>query len=237
MPPAPQPPEVANLPPELAGNPQYEISRELGRGGMGVVYLAKNKLMDRLEVLKVVNRALLDRPGAVERFLREIRSAAKLEPHPNVVMAYSAFQVGELLVFAMQYVEGEDLAKFVKARATPLPVPLACYCIHQVAVGLQYAFEKGLVHRDIKPQNLMLSREGKKYVVKVLDFGLAKAKREEGEGLDLTGEGRMLGTPDYMAPEQACDAAHADVRADIYSLGCTLYYLLTGAPPFEGNSL
>src|SRR5262249_46449217 len=157
------------LPPELSDNTQYEIVRELGRGGMGVVYLARNKLMDRLEVLKVVNKALLDRPGAVERFLREIRAAAKLEPHANVAMAYSAFQAGDLLVFAMQYVEGEDLAKFVQARATPLPVPFACYCIHQAALGLQHAFEKGLVHRDIKPSNLILSREGKKYVVKVLD--------------------------------------------------------------------
>jgi serine/threonine protein kinase len=114
---------VSNLPPELAANQQYEILRELGRGGMGVVYLARNKLMDRLEVLKVVNKALLDHPGAVERFLREIRSAAKLS-HPNVVAAYSAVQLGELLAFAMEYVEGQDLASLVKSQG-PLPVPHA----------------------------------------------------------------------------------------------------------------
>src|SRR4029077_13169470 len=103
-------PAIPNLPPELAKNTQYEVLRELGRGGMGVVYLAKNVLMDRLEVLKVVNKALLDRPGAADRFLREIRSAAKLS-HPNVVTAYSAIQVGELLAFAMEYIEGENLAE------------------------------------------------------------------------------------------------------------------------------
>jgi WD40 repeat protein len=202
---------------------------------MGVVYLAKNKLMDRLEVLKVVNKALLDRPGAVERFLREIRSAAKLS-HVNVVTAYSALQLGDLLAFAMQYVEGEDLAALVKSRG-PLPVAHACYYAQQAALGLQHAFEKQMVHRDIKPQNLMLTREGKKHVVKVLDFGLAKVKSEKAEDTGLTGEGKMLGTPDYIAPEQTMDAARADTRADIYSLGCTLYYLLTGAAPFKGQTL
>jgi serine/threonine protein kinase len=235
MPPAQQPPEVANLPRELANNPQYEVLRELGRGGMGVVYLAKNKLMDRLEVLKVVNKALLDSPGAVERFLREIRSAAKLN-HANVVAAYSAVQSGDLLAFAMEYVEGEDLAKLVQTQG-PLPVINACYYVQQAALGLQHAFEKQMVHRDIKPQNLILAREGKKHIVKVLDFGLAKVTRAKSENTGLTNSGAMLGTPDYIAPEQTLDAATADIRADIYSLGCTLYYLLTGAPPFRGRSL
>ncbi|HEY7326127.1 MAG TPA: family 16 glycoside hydrolase [Gemmataceae bacterium] len=229
------PTPVTNLPPELAANQQYEILRELGRGGMGVVYLAKNKLMDRLEVLKVVNKTLLDHPGAVERFLREIRSAAKLS-HANVVGAYSAVQQGELLAFAMEYVEGQDLANLVKSQG-PLPVPHACYYVQQAASGLQHAHEKGMVHRDIKPQNLILAREGKRHIVKVLDFGLAKVMREKTEDTGLTGEGKMLGTPDYIAPEQTLDAAKADIRADIYSLGCTLYYLLAGRPPFSANSL
>ena len=233
-PPANQPP-IANLPPELANNPQYQVLRELGRGGMGVVYLAKNKLMDRLEVLKVVNGTLLDHPGAVERFLREIRSAAKLN-HANVVTAYSAVQNGQLLAFAMEYVEGQDLGTLVKSQG-PLPVPHACFYVQQAAYGLQHAFEKQMVHRDIKPQNLILAREGKKHVVKVLDFGLAKVMREKSEDTGLTGEGQMLGTPDYIAPEQSLDAAKADIRADIYSLGCTLYYLLSGAAPFSANSL
>jgi tRNA A-37 threonylcarbamoyl transferase component Bud32 len=226
---------IANLPPELANHPQYEVLRELGRGGMGVVYLARNKLMDRLEVIKVVKKALLDRPGTVERFLREIRSAARLN-HPNVVAAYSAVKSGELVAFAMEYIEGEDLAKLVQ-RQGPLPVVLACDYIQQAALGLQHASEKEMVHRDIKPQNLILTHEGNRHIVKVLDFGLAKVTRGADEDTGLTGDGAMLGTPDYVAPEQTLDAANADIRADIYSLGCTLYYLLTGAPPFKGRSL
>jgi hypothetical protein len=233
-PPASQAP-IPNLPLQLAANDQYEILRELGRGGMGVVYLAKNKLMDRLEVLKVINKALLDRPGAVERFLREIRSAAKLS-HANVVTAYSAVQQGELLAFAMEYIEGQDLASLVKSRG-PVPIVHACYYIQQAALGLQHAYEKGMVHRDIKPQNLILAREGKKHIVKVLDFGLAKATPEKQEDTGLTGEGAMLGTPDYISPEQSLDAAKADIRADTYSLGCTLYFLLAGRPPFSASSL
>ena len=149
----------ANLPAEFANNPQYEVLRELGHGGMGVVYLARNKLMDRLEVLKVVKKSLLDRPGAVERFLREIRAAAMLN-HANVVAAYSALQSGQVLAFAMEYVEGEDLARLVQTQG-PLPVAQACDYIQQAALGLQHAFEKKMVHRDIKPQNLIRARGAK----------------------------------------------------------------------------
>ena len=214
--------------------PGYEVLGELGRGGMGIVYLARNVLMDRREVLKVVNKELLDKPGVAERFLREIRSAAMLR-HNNVVQAYSAIQAGELLLFAMEYVDGEGLDRVVQ-RQGPLPIPYACHYISQAALGLQHAHEHQMVHRDVKPQNLILSRQGKKHVVKVLDFGLAKAKREGEAVTELTGVGAMMGTPTYMAPEQAQDAASADIRADIYSLGCTLYFLLTGAPPFTGKS-
>jgi WD40 repeat protein len=232
--PGPQLP--AETPVELRGHEQYEVLRVLGRGGMGVVYLARNRLLDRPEVLKVVSQQLLGRPGTAERFLREIRSAARLN-HPNIVTAYAALPLGELLLFAMEYVEGETLAQLVQAKG-PLPVLHACYYAQQAARGLQHAFEKGLVHRDIKPQNLILARDGKKHVVKILDFGLAKATREkEKEGAELTGAGVLLGTPEYMAPEQMQDAAGADIRADIYSLGCTLYFLLTGRPPFRANSL
>jgi len=229
-------PTAKRLPPELAACEQYEEIRELGKGGMGVVYLAKNKLMGRDEVLKVVNKAMLDRPGAAERFLREIQSAARLQ-HPNVVAAYSALQLGDLLVFAMEYVPGQDLAQVVKSSDRPLPVVNACYYTHQTALGLQHAFEKGMVHRDIKPSNLILTKDGKKQIVKILDFGLAKVGSERGFDAGLTGEGKMLGTPDFMAPEQALDAAKAGIRADIYSLGCTLYYLLMGRAPFTANSL
>ncbi len=191
--------------------------------------------MGRPEVLKFVGRHLVDRPGVADRFLREIRSAAKLH-HANIVTAYSALRLGESLVLAMEYVEGLDLAKIVKTNG-PLPVAHACAFIHQAALGLQHAHERGMVHRDIKPANLILARDGKKPVVKVLDFGLAKETSEGQADGGLTREGQMLGTPDYIAPEQIRDAQSADIRADIYSLGCTLYYLLSGGPPFRGGHL
>jgi serine/threonine protein kinase len=223
------------LPPGLANHPDYEILRELGRGGMGVVYLAQNKLMGRHEVLKVVSGHLVNRPGVMERFLGEIRNAARLH-HPNIVTAYSALRFDENLVLAMEYVEGLDLDKTVKAKG-PLPVVHACYFIHQVAQGLQHAHENGMVHRDIKPDNLMLVRLGNRAVVKILDFGLAKVRRERTADGALTAAGQWLGTPDFIAPEQIHDARQADIRADIYSLGCTFYYLLTGRPPFQATTL
>ena len=144
---------------------------------MGVVYLAHNTLMGRDEVLKVMGRQIMERPGVLDRFLREIRAVARLR-HPNIVTAYHASRLGESIVFAMEYVEGLDLSKMVKAQG-PLPVAHACYFVYQAALGLQHAHEEGLVHRDIKPGNLMLARKGDKATVKILDFGLAKATREE----------------------------------------------------------
>jgi hypothetical protein len=225
---------ASTLPPGLADHPEYEIKRELGRGGMGVVYLAHNTLMGRDEVLKVMSREIMERPGVLDRFLREIRAVAKLR-HPNIVTAYHATRLGESIVFAMEHVEGLDLARLVKARG-PIPVRHACNFVYQAALGLQHAHE-GLVHRDIKPGNLMLARKGDKSTIKVLDFGLAKATREEKVDSALTHQGQALGTPDFIAPEQILDAQSADIRSDIYSLGGTLYYLLTGRPPFQANSL
>jgi formylglycine-generating enzyme required for sulfatase activity/serine/threonine protein kinase len=229
------PPPADTLPPGLADHPDYEIKKELGRGGMGVVYLAHNKLMGRDEVLKVMGRNIMERPGVLDRFLREIRAVARLR-HPNIVTAYSAVRVGESIVFAMEFVDGLDLARMVKAKG-PLPVAHACHFVHQAALGLQHAHEEGLVHRDIKPGNLMLAKKGSKATVKVLDFGLAKATREEHVDSALTSQGQALGTPDFIAPEQILDAPNADVRADIYSLGATLYYLLTGQPPFKAKAV
>ena len=221
-------------PPELTGHPQYEVLRELGHGGMGVVYLVRNRFLAREEVIKVLNEEVLVRAGGKERFLREIQLAARLN-HPNVVTAYTALQLGETLAFAMEYVKGQDLAKLVKAHG-PLPVPNACHYARQVALGLQHAHDKHMVHRDIKPQNLILTREGKRHIVKILDFGLAKVLCEHAEDSSLTIPGKALGTPDYIAPEQSLDASRADIRADLYSLGCTLYFLLAGRPPYRGKN-
>jgi serine/threonine protein kinase len=232
---APALPLTNSLPPGLAEHSDYEILRELGHGGMGTVYLALNRLMGRHEVLKVVSSHLMNRRGVLDRFQGEIRNAGRLH-HTNIVTAYSATRIGESIVFAMEYVEGLDLAKLVKAKGA-LPVSNACNYVHQAALGLQYAHELGMVHRDIKPCNLMLARQGNRAVIKVLDFGLAKVRSEGAVDGGLTHEGQMLGTPDYIAPEQIRDARDADIRADIYSLGCTLYHLLTGGPPFQATSL
>jgi WD40 repeat protein/serine/threonine protein kinase len=216
---------------------------------MGVVYLAHNRILGRDEVLKVIGPEIVDSPEAFKRFNREIRTVARLQ-HPNIVTAYSAFRCGESLVFAMEYVDGLDLARMVRAKG-PMPVEHASYFVHQAALGLQHAHEAGTVHRDIKPSNLMLANKSGRAVIKVLDFGLAKAGSEQdasepvpaGAGDELTAadaltlRGQLLGTPDFIAPEQIDDAQKADIRADIYSLGCTLYYLLSGRPPFQSESI
>jgi formylglycine-generating enzyme required for sulfatase activity len=226
---------VETLPPGLAENPDYAIIKELGRGGMGVVYLVHNNLMGRDEAVKIIGKHLIERPGVLERFLREIRSVARLR-HENIVAAYSATRMDDCLVYAMEYIDGQDLAHMVKTKG-PLPVAHAAYFTHQTALGLQHAHAHDIVHRDIKPGNLMHTVLGKRRIIKILDFGLTKAASEKGVDGSLTMEGQMLGTPDYIAPEQIRDAQSADIRADIYSLGCTLYYLLTGHAPFQANSL
>ena len=222
----------SSVPSQLANYPGYKITKELGRGGMGVVYLAKNVQMDRLEVLKVLNERLLDHDGAKERFLREIRAVSKLS-HTNIVTSYSILPLDNLMVFAMEYVHGMDLHKYIH-KHHGLPVGLACSFAKQLASGLQHAHEKGLVHRDIKPSNVIVYKADGQLQLKILDFGLAKASSEEAAA-GLTQDGTMLGTPEYMSPEQTLNAAKADIRADIYSLGCTLYHMLTGKPPFTGT--
>ena len=226
---------AADLPSELLNHPDYTDIRELGHGGMGVVYLAQHKLLKRWEVLKVMGQKQMSQAGSLDRFLQEVQSAARLQ-HPNVVKAYTATRLGDSIAFAMEYVPGDDLSKVVQTGG-PLGVKLTCFFGAQVAQGLQHAHEKGMVHRDIKPANLILMKEGNKQVVKILDFGLAKVTSENSADTGLTGDGQMMGTPDYMSPEQSLDAAKADIRADIYSLGVTLYYLLTGISPFRRTSL
>jgi serine/threonine protein kinase len=222
-------------PPELLAHPDYEFLRSLGKGGMGNVFLVRNRLLDRQEVLKVVSPATLARPEARRRFLQEIRAAASLH-HPNVVTAFAAVRLGEAIGFAMEHVDGDDLDQLVK-RNGPLPVDAACRYLAQVCQGLQHAHERGMVHRDIKPANLIRSRADGRTVIKVLDFGLAKAVSEEPADNGLTMLGQVIGTPAYMAPEQIKSAPTADTRADLYAVGCVLYFLLTGKPPHPGPTM
>jgi serine/threonine protein kinase len=237
----------AVVPPELTNHPEYEVIRELGRGGMGVVYLARNKRMfGRVEVLKVAAPGQKSRTEAADRFVKEMWASAQLA-HENVVRAITTLRDekdGSTFALALEYAGEEDLARVVK-KTGPLTPARASRLVAQAAQGLQAAHEKGMVHRDIKPSNLMLGVQGKREVVKILDFGLVKAAYgpaadadlggawSVGADLQLTGAGRVLGTPDYVAPEQSKDASAVDIRADIYSLGCTLYFLLAGWPPYR----
>jgi serine/threonine protein kinase len=224
------------VPADLANHPRYEVLQLLGQGGMGAVYKARHKKMDRFVALKVINAKLLDNPKALERFQREVKAAAKLE-HPNIVRAYDADEAGGTHFLVMEFVEGTDLAKYVEKKG-PLPVDHACHFIRQAALGLEHAHQQGMVHRDIKPHNLMLAAPvasaAAAPVVKVMDFGLARLARERASEAALTGENALMGTADYIAPEQAQDAHHADIRADIYSLGCSLCHLLAGRPLLAG---
>ena len=226
-------PTIVGLPKELNDHPRYRIVAALGTGGMGTVYQAEHRLMDRPVALKVIRGELLGNPALVERFRREVRSAARLGSHPNIVAAYDAEQAGETHMLVMEFIEGTDLGRLVDRRG-PLPVGEACEYVRQAALGLQHAFEDGMVHRDIKPQNLMRTTRGQ---VKILDFGLARFASEVGSHAGVTAEGMILGSADYIAPEQIDDPHAADIRADIYSLGCTLYFLLAGRPPFPDRSL
>jgi serine/threonine protein kinase len=221
-----------DLPPALASYGKFRFMRELGRGGMGVVYQAEQTVMGRTVAVKVINPSVLAHPEALPRFQAEVRAAARLD-HPNIVRAYDAEQVGDLHLLVMEFVEGKSLAEVVQQKG-PLPIPHACHYIRQAALGLQHAFEQGMVHRDIKPQNLMVNARGQ---VKVLDFGLARMRSERKQGGGLTQADAFMGTPEYVSPEQATDARSADTRADVYSLGCTLFYLLTGRPPFQGETI
>jgi HEAT repeat protein len=220
---------AAAPPAELAAHPRYKVGELLGVGGMGAVYKAEHLLMERPVALKVLNRKFLGNPATVERFRREVRAAARLT-HPNIVAAFDAEQAGDVHFLAMEYVGG----------------------VSQAALGLEHAHARGMVHRDIKPHNLMLTPAGQ---VKILDFGLARFAMESGSNdtslsveiepaapdhtaIRLTHTGLVMGTPDYIAPEQARDSHLADIRSDIYSLGCTFYELLAGQAPFpDGNAL
>ena len=220
--------EVSVIPKELINHPRYRILCQLGEGGMGTVYKAEHRIMDRAVALKVIQRKYVHNRDAVERFRNEVRMAAKLH-HPNIVAAHDAEEANGIHFLVMEYVDGIALEKFVAKQRQLVPVPLACHIIRQAALGLQHAHQHGLVHRDIKPHNIMMTRKGQ---VKVLDFGLTRLSAESEIDMGVTAENLVVGTPDFMAPEQARNSHDVDIRTDIYALGCTLYFLLTKSVPF-----
>ena len=250
----------------------YILLERVGEGGMGQVFKARQKLLNRVVALKVIRKECLNNPRVIQRFQREIRAAGQLS-HPHIVRAFDADQVDGTYYIALEYIDGIDLARMVRDNG-PLPVDQACEYIRQAALGLQHAFERGLIHRDLKPANLLVTRgvaadrrrssgviprpaelvakqssgmlrrsEAALHypwgVVKVLDMGLARCTNTSPDWAltHLTLVGSVMGTPEFIAPEQARDSHTSDIRADIYSLGCTLYFLLAGQPPFPSGTM
>lgn len=209
---------------------QYKLLRRLGAGGMGSVYLAQHTMMDRLAALKVISATQVG-AAALQRFRRESQVVASLD-HPHIVRAHDYNRHGKYHYLVMEYVEGVDLDRYVN-KVGPLSPGQAAELTAQAADGLHFAHQSGVVHRDVKPSNLMLDRSRK---LKILDLGLARMERREAAELTSAQAG-VIGTVDFIAPEQAMDGHRVDARADVYGLGCTLYFLLTGRVPFPGGSV
>ena len=228
------PPELVSIPEPLIGHPRYRVLRLLGRGGMGEVYLAKHLVLDRLVALKVIKPSLLGDGSAVRRFQQEMRSVAKLA-HPNIVQAHDAEAAGGVHFLVMEFVEGESLGDHLKAHG-PLPIGKACDCVHQARVGVAArtrARHDAPRHQATQPD----AHPPEEAALKALDFGkLARLAAEQSLLEVSAGSGLVLGTADYMAPEQAGDPRSADIRSDVCSLGATLYHLLAGQPPYPGGS-
>ena len=217
---------------ELKGAPTLPgctILGVLGRGGMASVYKARQLRPRRLVAVKVIDRGLAGYGEVVARFRQEYALGVRLR-HPNLTAVYQAGRAADCPYLVMEFVEGESLDLFV-GRCCLLPVATACEVIRQAALGLQHLHEHGIVHRDIKPSNLMLTPDGR---VKVLDLGVARDLHQSDEGERITAYGNCLGTLDYLSPEQCIDPHAVDARADVYALGCSLYELLVGQPPFAG---
>jgi serine/threonine protein kinase/formylglycine-generating enzyme required for sulfatase activity len=220
---------VDSAPPDLGQLGEYKLLEKLGEGGMGAVYKAQHTKLDKLVALKVLPKDRMQDPRAVGRFEREMKAVGRLN-HLHIVQAHDAREIDGTHFLAMEYVEGLDLSKLISATGA-LRVADACELVRQAAVGLQHAHEQGLVHRDIKPSNLMLNGQE---TVKILDLGLALLGVNQPNHPEMTAAGTAMGTADYVSPEQVTDSHSVDIRSDIYSLGCTLYKLLSGRAPYVG---
>jgi serine/threonine protein kinase len=211
---------------------KYKLLGQIGKGGMSSVYLAEHELMKRRVAIKVLPQNRVGDASYLDRFRLEARAVAKLDD-PNIVRAYDIDNEGNIHYIVMEYVDGQDLHQIVSQQG-PLDYEVSADYIAQVAKALQHAHQMGLVHRDIKPANCLVDRHE---TVKLLDLGLAKLTEDDQSSLTMANEENVLGTADYLAPEQALNSHGADCRSDIYSLGCTLYFLLTGRPPFPEGSI